>query len=274
MPTQTNNILILDKDASSPYRGSPRTIGATDEIVLEPASFTLGTSTALSFASGGSGLDVQAPDINIGTIAAGDEANQTIDIGSAGTVVSIDVKDNQSNAFSISDASGNNYLAISTTNNAEQITLSAGTMFEGSPVGVKVVAGESLSQGDVVAVDSSGNPSSQLTPKVKKSICTSTDSDERLVFGVVTSSSISSGNSGYAASMNGTVCAVTFKGASSPTAGSLGSPVYLSNESGKAQMSAPTSGSVVKIGTLLSETAVSGSMYAVQLQVQFIAELP
>jgi hypothetical protein len=52
--------------------------------------------------------------------------------------------------------------------------------------------------------------------------------------------------------------------------------VYVSTDAGKAQMAAPmTSGQTVyQIGLLVSETAVVGVKYAVQLQPQLIGRIP
>lgn len=56
------------------------------------------------------------------------------------------------------------------------------------------------------------------------------------------------------------------------TAVTVGAPVYLSANAGKATQTVPTSGRVFKVGLLLSTTGVAGS-YPVQLMPQFIADL-
>jgi hypothetical protein len=294
MAVQTNNLLLLDITPGSATRGSPKTVASTDEIVLSPQSLDLNTSLAItgsdftvnssgqvSLATGGSTLDVQSPNINIGTVTSGDEANATVDIGSSGSVVAIAVEDNNATGFTLSEGA-NVYVLADTTNGAERLVLASPgrvivqteTMFESAPVGVKIEASEALAAGNVVTIYGSGNPGSQLVPKVKKASASEVDADERLFSGVITSASISSGNNGYAASVAGTVVSVTFKASDAPAAGSVGAPVYVSSEAGKAQMTPPTSGTVYRIGMLLSETAISGSLYAVQLQPLCVAVIP
>ena len=74
MATQSNNFILIEKDASSPIRGQQRSIDAADDIVLAPATVSIAPSgnVAINSVSGtlsmGNVVSTQA--INIGTNGA------------------------------------------------------------------------------------------------------------------------------------------------------------------------------------------------------------
>lgn len=248
MAVQPNNLLLLELDASTGLRGLPRTLSTTDELQLNIADIDFNTSGTIDIATGGSVLDLQGPNINIGTLTSGSAANLTITIGQPASVLTL---------------------------TGTVLYLDFPVYFRGSTVGIQIEAGENLASGDVVTIYTLSNPTTSAVPRMVKAECDAGTDNGRIFTGVVTSNTITTGNQGYAATITGTVVPVTFKATDLPTLGSVGSPVYVSDEAGKAQMTAPsTSGQTIyRIGMLVSETAVSGVKYAVQLQPQLIAEL-
>lgn len=248
MATQSNNLILLELDPLTGLMGMQRTLATSDALALNVNAFNATTQGAY-LVSGGSTADVQAPYVSIGTESAGGETNVEVDIGQPASIVKID------GAIVYFDA---------------PIALRA------SEAGIKIEAGEALSAGDVVTIDGSQNPASALVPRMVQAEADAVDEEERAFAGVVISASIASGANGYAASIAGSVVAVSFKATDAPAAGSEGSPVYVSTDIGKAQMTAPSlSGQTVyQIGLLTSSTAVSGSKYAVLLAPQLIGRIP
>ena len=249
MALQANNLLLLEMDPTTGIGGMPRTLSSTDDIELDVADMTWNASGTVSFATGGSTLDLQGPDVNLGTVASGDSANQTIDIGHSASVITVD---------------------------GAALYVDAPTYFRAAEIGLRMEAGESLVAGDVVTIDGSQNPASPMVPRMDKAEADAGDQEERAFAGVVTSASLSANALGYAAAVAGSIVPVTFKASDLPTAGDVGAPVYVSTDAGKAQMSAPTTSgqTVYQIGLLVSETAVTGAKYAVQLQPQLIGRIP
>lgn len=299
MANQTNNLLLLDKTVGSAYYGMSRTLSTNigDPDVLQVGvdlelsgdftftgdNFDIEVPGICELSTGGSTLDIQGPDINIGTTSVGDEANTNVDIGSSGTTMTLTVIDNTASAFTLAEGA-NEYLSIDTLNGSETLTLdspgrvlaASEFMFDSSPVGIKVEASEALSAGDVLTLDGSTNPTSALIPLVKKAAANAATESERVFSGVVTSASISSSANGFAATVAGTVVAINFVNSDLPGAGDVGKPVFISTTAGKAGMTAPNvSGQTVfQIGFLISETAVSGTLYAVLLSQQLIGVIP
>lgn len=299
MANQTNNLLLLDKTPGSSYLGMPRTLSTNigDPDVLQIGvdtefsagfsftgdDFDIAASGICELSTGGSTLDIQGPDINIGTTLVGDEANTNVDIGSAGTVMVLTVAPNEAAAFTLVSSS-NEYIVVDTTNGDEflhldspsRIQAGAEFMFDSVPVGIKVEASENLAKGDVLTIYGTGNPTSALIPKVKKADADAATHSERAFAGVVTSTTISADANGYAASVAGTVVAVNFLASDLPSGGDVGNPVYITTTAGKAGMTAPntTGQTVFQIGLLVSENAVSGTLYAVQLSQQLIGVIP
>lgn len=249
MAVQANNLLLLEKDFSTGIGGLPRTLSSTDTLDLDLAEIAWTSAGAVSFETSGSTLDLQGPDINVGTLSAGDSANSTIDIGQPASVVTVD---------------------------GSALYIDAPTYFRAVEIGLQMEAGEALTAGDVVTVDGSQNPASPMIPRFVKAQATAVDEEERAFAAVVTSASISANALGYSAAVAGSVVPVTFKATDLPTAGDVGQPVYVSTDLGKAQMTAPSSTgqTVYQIGLLVSETAVTGAKYAVQLQPQLIGRIP
>jgi hypothetical protein len=117
MATQNNNVILLEKDSSSPLRGTQRTVDAADDIVLAPATVSIAPSgnVAINSSSGtlsmGNSASTQA--INIGTAGA-----RIITIGQGvGTGPTI-VLDGVTNATQIESngvlAIGSNYVGAET----------------------------------------------------------------------------------------------------------------------------------------------------------------
>jgi hypothetical protein len=348
MPTQSNNFILIERDAASPIRGQQRSIDASDDIVLSPAtlsiaptgnvainstsgtlslgttastqainigtagarvitigqgagtgptivlngttnSLDLSSSSALNLATGGSTAEFQAPTINIGTESSGDYANTNINLGTSSSVIALALKDNQSSAFSISEA-GTKYIDLSTANGAEELVLSAPNMMVGSASGAKLTipaettvgtqvengSGSILAVGTVVSMKATGTPSvGGSRPYVSLADANATDVGERSFAGVVVES-IAIGDTGRAASIQGSVVAATFLSASKPSAGQRGLPCYLSTTPGKLTMTAPDVPGVrvFIVGYVVSTTAVSGDNFYIQLMPQVIADVP
>lgn len=85
--------------------------------------FNVQAPGAAQIASGGATADMQAPTLNIGTVTLGGSANQTINIGSSGSVVPVLLRNSTASALSISEGA-NLYLAVDTTAGAENVNLS------------------------------------------------------------------------------------------------------------------------------------------------------
>ncbi len=249
MAVQANNLILLELDATTGIGGMPRTLSSSDDIELDVADMTWNASGTVSLATGGSTLDLQGPDINLGTLDSGDSANATIDIGQPASIITVD---------------------------GAALYVDAPTYFRAAEIGLRMEAGESLASGDVVTIDGSQNPASPMVPRMVKAEADAGDQEERAFAGVVTSASLSANALGYIAAVAGSVVPVTFKADDLPVQGEVGAPVYVSTDAGKAQMTAPsTSGQTVyQIGLLVSETAVVGAKYAVQLQPQLIGRIP
>ena len=253
MPTQSNNLLLLDLNVGSSSRGSPVKIGAADTLDLTLTGFTVDATNvsidgdALDFITGGTILDVQGPTINVGTVSSGDSANTNINIGHS--------------ASSIVITGANLYV-------------DAPLLLKSAAAGIEIQAGENLTLGDVLTVDPTTDPATQNIPRMVKSDASTLN--KSAFIGVVVSASISSGSNGYAATLAGSLATVTFKATDQPGVSDVGLPVFVSStDSGTAQMSAPTSsGDVIyRIGWLASATAVTGAKYAVILAPQLIAEV-
>ena len=249
MAVQANNLILLELDATTGIGGMPRTLSSSDDIELDVADMSWNASGAVALATGGSTLDLQGPDVNLGTLSSGDAANDTIDIGHSASIITVD---------------------------ASALYIDAPTYFRAAEIGLRMEAGESLAAGDVVTIDGSQKPASPMVPRMVKAEADAGDQEERAFAGVVTSASLSANALGYAAAVAGSIVPVSFKADDLPGAGDVGAPVYVSTDSGKAQMAAPaTSGQTVyQIGLLVSETAVVGVKYAVQLQPQLIGRIP
>lgn len=249
MAVQANNLILLELDATTGIGGMPRTLSSSDDIELDVADMSWNASGTVALATGGSTLDLQGPDVNLGTLSSGDAANATIDIGHSASIITVD---------------------------ASALYIDAPTYFRAAEIGLRMEAGESLAAGDVVTIDGSQNPASPMVPRMVKAEADAGDQEERAFAGVVTSASLSADALGYAAAVAGSIVPVSFKADDLPGAGDVGAPVYVSTDAGKAQMAAPmTSGQTVyQIGLLVSETAVVGVKYAVQLQPQLIGRIP
>jgi hypothetical protein len=73
MATQNNNVILLEKDASSPLRGAQRTVDAADDIVLAPATVAIQPTGNVSINS------------TSGTLSMGNAAStQAINVGTNG----------------------------------------------------------------------------------------------------------------------------------------------------------------------------------------------
>lgn len=73
MATQSNNFILIERDASSPIRGQQRSIDAADDIVLAPATVSIAPSGNVAINSSG------------GTLSMGNASStQAINIGTAG----------------------------------------------------------------------------------------------------------------------------------------------------------------------------------------------
>ena len=73
MATQNNNVILLEKDSSSPLRGTQRTVDAADDIVLAPATVSIAPSGNVAINS------------SSGTLSMGNSAStQAINLGTAG----------------------------------------------------------------------------------------------------------------------------------------------------------------------------------------------
>jgi hypothetical protein len=248
MAVQTNNLILLELNPASDVRGMPRTLSTSDSLAFDVDVFDISAQGA-QLVSGGSTLDMQAPYINVGTDASGDETNVEVNIGQPSSIVTVD---------------------------GAALYVDAPTYFRAAEIGLRMEAGESLAAGDVVTIDGSQNPASPMVPRMVKAEADAGDQEERAFAGVVTSASLSANALGYVAAVAGSVVPVAFKASDLPAAGDVGAPVYVSTDAGMAQMSAPTmSGQTVyQIGLLVSETAVTGVKYAVQLQPQLIGRIP
>jgi hypothetical protein len=249
MAVQANNLILLEMNPATGIGGMPRTLSSSDDLELDVADIAWNASGAFSMASGGSTLDLQAPGVNLGTESSGDAANETIAIGQPASIITVD---------------------------GAALYVDAPTYFRAAEIGLRMEAGESLAAGDVVTIDGSQNPASPMVPRMVKAEADAGDQEERAFAGVVTSASLSANALGYAAAVAGSIVPVSFKADDLPGAGDVGAPVYVSTDAGKAQMAAPmTSGQTVyQIGLLVSETAVTGVKYAVQLQPQLIGRIP
>jgi hypothetical protein len=248
MAVQANNLILLELDHSTGSGGTPRLLSPSDSVAFNIDVFDVATQGA-QLVSGGSTLDAQAPYLNLGTDSSGDEANIEINIGQSSSVVTVD--------------------------GAAQY-IDAPTYFRSAEIGIRMEAGEALAAGDVVTLDGGQNPQSPMVPRMVKANAGAVDQEERAFAAIVTSASLASDAVGYAAAVAGSIVPVAFKAGDLPEAGDVGAPVYVATEGGKAQMSAPSlSGQTVyQIGLLVSETAVTGVKYAVQLQPQLIGRIP
>jgi hypothetical protein len=247
MAVQSNNLLLLELDATTGIGGTPRTLSTSDDLEIDVGDISWNAGGAVSFATGGSTLDIQGPNINMGTAAAGDEANATIDIGQPASAITVD---------------------------GASLYIDAPTYFRASEIGLQVEAGEALAIGDVVTIDGSQNPANALIPRVVKAEADAGDEEERAFAGVVTSTSISSGANGYMAAVG--IVGVNFKAEDLPAGGDVGAPVYVSLDLGKAQMTAPSQSgqTVYQIGLLVSTTAITANRYPVMVQPQLIGRIP
>lgn len=248
MATQSNNLVLLERDPTSPIRGMQRVLASSDALAFDLTGFDISAQSA-SFVSGGSTLDIQAPYVNIGTAASGDEENVEVDIGHADSIVKID---------------------------GQAVYLDAPLYFRASEAGVELEAAAELYAGDIVTIDSAVNPTVATIPRVKKAEADAVNVVERAIIGVVTSAYVAVGANGYMATLPGTTANLSFKSDDLPTSGSIGSPVYVSTTPGKVQMTPPSvSGQTVyQAGHLVSSVATSGNQYAVLLQPQLIGRIP
>ncbi len=244
MAVQNNNLMLLDLTPGSPTRGLPRTIADSDDLVLAPNSIDLSSAGSLNLATGGSTAEFQAPTINIGTEANGDYANTQMYIGTSTSSMYLD---------------------------GAKITLAAG-----SGVGLTVENGSSASiaVGAILTEKATGAASvGGATPYVTLADQASATLSARNFLGIAVDA-MNQGASGRAATVAGTSVAVLFASAGLPQAGDRAKPVYLSATPGQASMSPPATGRILQIGYLMNSTAVSGSLYYVQLMPQVIADIP
>jgi hypothetical protein len=248
MATQSNNLVLLERDPTSPIRGMQRVLSSSDALAFDLNGFDI-TAQSASMVSGGSTLDVQAPYVNIGTASAGGEQNVEVDIGHAGSIVKLD---------------------------GQAVYSDAPTYFRASEVGIELEAAVELYAGDIVTVDSAADPADANIPRVKKSEADAANVVERAFSGVVTSAYVASGANGYMATVPGTVVSISFKSDDLPSASSIGAPVYVSTTLGKVQMTPPSvsNQTVYQVGFLVSSTATVGNRYAVLLQPQLIGRIP
>jgi hypothetical protein len=242
MAVQNNNFMLLDLTPGSPTLGMPRTIADSDDLVLAPNSIDLSASGALNLATGGSTAEFQAPTINIGTEANGDYANTQMYIGTSTSSMYLD---------------------------GAKITIAAGS---GVGLTVENGSGASIAAGAILTEKATGAASvGGATPYVTLADQSSATLSERNFLGIAVDA-MNQGASGRAATVSGTTVAVLF--ASAPQAGDRAKPVYLSATAGQASMSPPATGRILQIGYLMNSTAVSGSLYYVQLMPQVIADIP
>jgi hypothetical protein len=135
-------------------------------------------------------------------------------------------------------------------------------------VGMQVESTAGVAARRVVTIDYGSAPTASDVPKVvlaDANVATSR-------FLAVTSDAIAAAGTGFAATVYGSLALVTFD--STPVAGDIGKPVYLSESAGQAALTAPTTSgaNVIRLGYLVS---ASGSAVAqIQFQPQFIAAIP
>lgn len=198
-------------------------------------------------------------------------ATQTVNVGTGAGVKTVNVgSTNSSSITTVQAGTGKVYVASSS---GAIFGTSTGSTY--TPAGVRVLnnTAGSFAEGDILVNNTASTPATGSSDVVKANAGTT----GKQGFAGVALGAITNGTAGDAASIQGTVCKVSFASSAGdlPAAGDTGKPVFLSTTDGLATMNAPsTSGSrVYIIGNLQSSTAASGTLYYVALAPQFIADI-
>jgi hypothetical protein len=223
-----------------------------DSFTFGGTEFTLTATGDIQMATGGSVIDVQAPQIRIGTEGSGESANDFVLIGNGTTEY-------------VRMVAG---LGQVESSNTHVFHAAAG-------IDIENAAGVALAVGDVLAVKASVTPTSVFAPKVTKASNDDATAAHRRFCGVALGT-VADTVTGYAAAIAGTICGVNFKSGEEPSSSAqVGSPVYIADTAGEATMTEPAVSGQTKyiIGHLVSATAISGARYAVQLAPQYVGEV-
>lgn len=240
-----------------------------------------GVNAVVNINSGTGSINIAAGGV-AGTVNAGTgSATQSLNFGTGLGVKTVTIgSTNLSSSLTLQSGTGNtsiNSTGNTILNSTGFIYIDQHTMFRDRFAGTNILASENLVVGEVLTIEGSTNPALATEPRVKKANAGATDLSERRFFGIVASASITSGNSGFAATVPGLIVPVLFVPAEAPvSAAQNGDPVFISFTSGRATMIAPilSNQTVVQIGHLVSAAAVAANTYTVTLAPQFIGLIP
>jgi len=231
MATQTNNIILLEKDIASPLRGQQRSIDAADDIVLSPTSVAISPSGAASVNSTGSAIGIGNVSAT-GAISIGTAGNRLITLGNA----------TNTSAFTVNAGSGG--VLIST--NATAGTISIGT---DDGTGLIKIGGGAANRSTQIGGTTGISTLSLQSGTGGVSIGTSSAGSRAITLGHATNSGIltlNAGTGGITLSVNGTSGPIALTSSSTGT-------IDIANDAGTGTVSivggSATSARTVNIAT-------------------------